>query len=170
MNGRRRLAAPAGRSRQATALSHLRGNFRQCGILSFGNELIHLRNCVNLRVRRSARPAPNLLPNAPVRTQTPHAHQLTARRGPDREQRLPSVDAKSEEAFRIVATLYQALVSAESSERSLREITNPELVEFFRSVQKQQLGIAQKARSMLVEMREVDHDVAASGRRVRFAG
>jgi hypothetical protein len=80
------------------------------------------------------------------------------------------VDAKSEEAFRLVATLYQALVSAESSERSLRDITNPELVEFFRSVQKQQLGIAQRARSMLVEMKETDQSVRLGSHHARFAG
>jgi hypothetical protein len=80
------------------------------------------------------------------------------------------VDAKSEEAFRLVATLYQALVSAESSERSLRDITNPELVEFFRSVQKQQLGIAQRARSMLVEMKGVGATLRADDHRARFAG
>jgi hypothetical protein len=80
------------------------------------------------------------------------------------------VDAKSEEAFRLVATLYQALVSAESSERSLRDITNPELVEFFRSVQKQQLGIAQQARSMLVEMKGAGAVLRASDHRARFAG
>jgi len=80
------------------------------------------------------------------------------------------VDAKSEEAFRLVATLYQALVSAESSERSLRDITNPELVEFFRSVQKQQLGIAQQARSMLVEMKGAGDVLRAGDHRARFAG
>ena len=84
----------------------------------------------------------------------PHPHPLTPRRGFDREHRLPPVDAKSEEAFRLVATLYQALLSAESSERSLRDVTNPDLVEFFRSVKKQQLGIAQQARSMLVDIQE----------------
>jgi hypothetical protein len=80
------------------------------------------------------------------------------------------VDAKSEEAFRLVATLYQALVSAESSERSLRDITNPELVEFFRSVQKQQLGIAQQARSMLVEMKGAGAVLSAGDHGARFAG
>jgi hypothetical protein len=105
-----------------------------------------------------------------VRTQTLNPHQLTARRGPDREPHLPSADAESEEAFRLVATLYQALVSAESSERSLRDITNPELVEFFRSVQKQQLGIAQRARSMLVEMKEADQGERVASHHARFAG
>jgi hypothetical protein len=114
--------------------------------------------------------APDLLPTAPVRTQPLHPHQLTARRGPDREPHLPCVDAESEEAFRLVATLYQALVSAESSERSLRDITNPELVEFFRSVQKQQLGIAQRARAMLVDMKDVDQRLRVSGHRALFAG
>ncbi len=71
----------------------------------------------------------------------------------DPASRLSAVDPKSEEAFRLVNTLYQALVSAESSERSLRDVTNPDLVEFFRSVQKQQLRIAHQARSMLVEMK-----------------
>jgi hypothetical protein len=84
-----------------------------------------------------------------VRKQMPHIQHSRPRRGTDRD---PAVDARSEEAFRLVATLYQALVSAESSERSLRDVTNPELVEFFRTVQKQQLGIAQRARSILVDM------------------
>lgn len=83
----------------------------------------------------------------------PFPQQSTLRRLPDREPRPTTVDAKSEEAFRLVNTLYQALVSAESSERSLRDVTNPDLVEFFRSVQKQQLRIANQARSMLVDMK-----------------
>lgn len=94
--------------------------------------------------------------------------QLTPRRGVERAHRT-ATDANTEEAFRLVATIYQALVSAESSERSLRDVTNPDLVEFFRSVQRQQLGIAQQARSMLVDLNDA-FPMSPDGHASRIAG
>ena len=84
----------------------------------------------------------------------PHRPLLLDKPGSDRDRQLPPSDPKSEEAFRLVATLYQALVSAENSERSLRNVTSPDLVEFFRTVQRQQLSIAHRARSMLVDLKD----------------
>lgn len=98
--------------------------------------------------------------------------QPTPRRRFDREVRADqrtSIDTKSEEAFRLVATIYQALLSAESSERSLRDVTSPELAEFFRSVQQQQLGIAQQARSMLVDLNDA-FPMSPDGHTSRIAG
>lgn len=70
-------------------------------------------------------------------------------------------ERETEEAFHVVATLYQALLSAEETAKYVEGVTDPALAEFLRGIRDEQLRIAERARRFLVDLAETD-DVAAA--------